>query len=214
MHYVYMTKNELNVLKFIDEQIKSTGVSPTYKEIQENFGLASIGSVQSYIRQLEKKGLIEKHPKLKRSLKVIHNFESGHSKPSSTPDYATLPVLGSVAAGLPLEKKEHDEYMDVPLQLISQPDKSFVLRVSGDSMIEAGIFDKDLLLIESCNYADSGSIVVAATQDEAATVKKIFYKNSTVELRPANAKYESQFYKGHEISIKGKVVGLIRRYLK
>lgn len=206
-----MTKNELKVLEYIKNYIAEESVSPSFAEIQEHFGWASKGSVQNYIKQLTEKGHLQKSPHQKRSLKVV---EASHMDPSVFKESVRLPLLGSVAAGLPLERKEFDEFINVPLHLAPKPEESFVLRVSGDSMIEAGIFNKDLLLIESCSYADNGTIVVASTTDDAATVKRFFQKENTIELRPENASLTSQFYGSHEITIKGKVVGLIRSYLK
>lgn len=208
-----MTKNELNVLTYIKSYIGDHGYSPSFADIQENFGWASKGSVQNYIKQLTEKGLLRKAPHKKRALEVVET-KSGELSTSIFEESVRLPLLGSVAAGLPLERKNFDEFINVPLHLAPKPDESFVLRVSGDSMIEAGIFDKDLLLIESCNYADNGTIVVATTLDDAATVKRFFQKDDEIELRPENETLESQFFKSHEITIKGKVVGLIRSYLK
>ncbi len=207
-----MTKKELKVLSYIKEYIQENSYSPSFAEIQTHFGWASKGSVQNYIKQLCEKGLIRKIPNKKRALEVVNTIPSPDT--SIFEDSVRLPLLGSVAAGIPLERKEFDEFINVPLHLAPKPDESFVLRVSGDSMIEAGILDKDLLLIEACNYADNGTIVVAATLDEAATVKRFFHKENQIELRPENAALQSQFYQTHEITIKGKVVGLIRSYLK
>lgn len=204
-----MTKNEVNVLSYIKSYINDNGYSPSFSEIQENFGWASKGSVQSYIKQLTEKGLLKHTPHKKRALEIVEKDLST----SIFDESVRLPLLGSVAAGLPLERKEFDEFINVPLHLAPKPEESYVLRVSGDSMIEAGIFDKDLLLIESCCSADNGTIVVATTLDDAATVKRFFAKNNEIELRPENAALSSQFYQPHEITIKGKVVGLIRSYL-
>ncbi|MGH1467866.1 MAG: transcriptional repressor LexA [Bdellovibrionales bacterium] len=206
-----MTEKELKVLSYIKSYIHENSYSPSFAEIQEHFGWASKGSVQSYIKQLCEKGLIRKMPNKKRALEIV---SLNAPDTSIFEESVKLPLLGSVAAGIPLERKEFDEFINVPLHLAPKPDESFVLRVSGDSMIEAGILDKDLLLIESCNYADNGTIVVASTLDEAATVKRFFHKQNQIELRPENAALQSQFYQTHEITIKGKVVGLIRSYLK
>ncbi len=209
-----MTKNEANVLSYIKSYINDNGYSPSFAEIQENFGLASKGSVQSYVNQLSEKGLLKRAPRKKRSLEVIRPDESTTSFAANIFDESVrLPLLGSVAAGMPLERKNFDEFINVPLHLAPKPDESFVLRVSGDSMIEAGIFDKDLLLIESCSSADNGTIVVATTSDDAATVKRFFSQKNRIELRPENAALSSLYYQPHEITIKGKVVGLIRSYL-
>jgi len=215
MHYVYMTKNEAKIFEYIKTFISEQGYSPAFSEIQDHFGYASIGSVQNYIKQLTKKGLVSQSPNQKRSLQITPQEDPLMNPQNWSKDVVSLPLLGSVAAGLPLEKKSFDEFIDVPLHLAPKPEESFVLRVSGSSMIDAGIFDKDLLLIESCNYADNGTVVVASTTDEASTVKYFYKKQdqNQIELRPANETMSSQFFEAHEISIRGKVVGLIRSYL-
>ncbi len=219
-----LTPKELKVMEYIENFIIENNYSPSYREIQSHMELASIGSVQNYIKQLTKKGFIEKTSSHQnRSLRVLKELSSNtlfkNSKVQTQPLHqeqvtCTLPILGSVAAGLPLEAKEFDEFMDVPISLAPQPDRSFMLRVSGDSMIEEGIHDKDLLLVEERSFADNGNIVVASTEDEAATVKKIFFENNQVELRPSNSAMSSFWYKPEQITIKGLVIGLIRKYGK
>lgn len=200
-----MTANESKVYQFISDYIQDEGFSPTYEEIQTHFGFASIASVQSYIKQLSQKGHIKKSPHLKRSLEVVKNDE--HFKKS-----VSLPLLGSVAAGLPLEQKDFNEFLDVPLHLAPNPDQSFVVRVFGDSMIEAGIFNKDLLLVEACSYLNNGDLGVVSTQDDEATVKYFYKRAQEIELRPANSEMKPQFYKLYEVTVQGKVIGLIRNY--
>jgi len=220
-----LTPKELKVMEYIESFIVENNYSPSYREIQSHLELASVGSVQNYIKQLTKKGFIEKiSSHQNRSLRVLKQLSSNNLIKDSQVNTiqplhqeqvtCTLPILGSVAAGLPLEAKEFDEFMDVPISLAPQPDRSFMLRVSGDSMIEEGIHDKDLLLVEERSFADNGNIVVASTEDEAATVKKIFFKNNQVELRPANASMSSFWYQPEHITIKGLVIGLIRKYGK
>ena len=210
-----MTKNEAKIYNYIKNFISEKGYSPAFSEIQTHFGYASIGSVQSYIKQLTKKGMVYQSPNQKRSLQITPQEDPLMNPQNWSKDVVSLPLLGSVAAGMPLERKSFDEFIDVPLHLAPKPESSFVLRVSGSSMIDAGIFDKDLLLIESCDYAENGTVVVASTSDEASTVKYFYQKQgeNQVELRPANESMTSQFYEAHEISIRGKVVGLIRSYL-
>ncbi|MCO5114222.1 MAG: transcriptional repressor LexA [Bdellovibrionaceae bacterium] len=212
-----LTQKEKMILEFLESFIKQEGISPAYTEIQSHFGFASIHSVQRYIQQLEQKGYIQKgEPNQKRSLillKASHDFANELYDPATYGSAVRLPLLGKVAAGLPLEAKTYDEQMDVPLALVPRPTESFVLRVQGESMIDEGIFDGDLIIIEKRNFAHSGSLVVVATEDESATVKRIFYKEGLVELRPANAQMQSFWYEPHKISIQGLVVGLIRQYL-
>lgn len=209
-----LTPKEKKVFEFIEDFISDQGYSPSYREIQSYLELASIGSVQNYIKQLIQKGYLTKGENHQtRALQVVRRPSSppsGNLNSHSTT--CTLPILGSVAAGLPLEEKDFNEYMEVPLSLAPQPDRSFMLRVSGDSMIEAGIFDKDLLLVEERSFADNGSIIVATTSDDEATVKKIFFKKHQVELRPANSQMDSLWYESSQVTIRGLVIGLIRKY--
>ena len=125
----------------------------------------------------------------------------------------SLPLLGEVAAGLPLEKQSYHEFIDIPADLVPRHgDNCFVLRVNGDSMKDAGILNKDLVVVEACTWADNGAIVVATTNEFSSTVKRLFHHQNKVELKPANELFSSQFYALDEISIQGRVVGLIRSY--
>lgn len=211
-----LTQKEKMILEFLESFIKQEGISPAYTEIQSHFGFASINSVQRYIQQLEQKGYVQKgEPNQKRSIVLLKSSQdfANDLYDSTYGSVVRLPLLGKVAAGLPLEAKTYDEQMDVPLALVPKPTESFVLRVQGESMIEEGIFDGDLIIIEKRNFANSGSLVVVSTEDESATVKRIFYKEGLVELRPSNAQMASFWYEPHKISIQGLVVGLIRQYL-
>ena len=201
-----MTKNEQQVLNFIKDHIEKNSYSPSYREIQKAFDLSSVGSVQSYIKQLQEKGHIKKTAFKKRTLKLAESLNSNFES-------ARLPLLGEVAAGIPLEKHSYNEFIEVPLNLVPNGNKDcFVLRVSGDSMKNAGILDKDLIIVKSCSWADNGSIVVATTIDESSTLKRVFHHENKVELRPENENFAPQFYSLNEISIKGKLMGLIRNY--
>lgn len=228
-----LTHKERMVLEFVESFILNEGLAPTYTEIQAHFNFASINSVQRYLQQLDNKGYIQKgESNQKRSLVLLksskdflndlHEYRSGFKgsnevddalQAASSPAAVSLPLLGKVAAGLPLEEKSFDERVDVPLSLVPKPTESFVLRVRGESMIEEGIFDGDLVVIEKRSFAGDGSLVVATTEDESATVKRIFYKKGMVELRPANASMSSFWYEPHKITIQGLVIGLVRQYL-
>lgn len=126
----------------------------------------------------------------------------------------TVPLLGTVAAGAPIEHLKHDEYIDIPVSLLKKPDQTYALQVQGDSMIEDGIHDGDTILVQRQEYANDGEIVVAVVNHEA-TVKRIYRgkkRNGEVELRPANSNMESFWYPAEEVDIRGIVVGLIRKY--
>lgn len=231
-----LTPKEKSVLEFIEEHILSSGVSPSYQEIKDHFGLASFNSVQNYLKQLTAKGYIENPLGQKRAIQVLHSAsavqERLQSKLVSTKtgsqssqllqardEILSLPLLGKVAAGQPIEALKYDEFVDVPPSMVRNPAKSFALKVQGDSMIEDGIFDEDIILIQKQNTAGNGDIVVATVENEA-TVKRIYVRakpdsgssQKLVELRPSNSTMQSMWYEPEEVEIRGIVVGLIRKF--
>lgn len=231
-----LTPKEKRVLEFIESHILSSGVSPSYQEIKDHFGLASFNSVQNYLKQLTNKGYVENPLGQKRAIQVLHSAsavqENLQSKSVSTTtgsprsqllqardEILSLPLLGKVAAGQPIEALKHDEFIDVPPSMVKNPAKSFALKVQGDSMIEDGIFDDDIILIQKQDSASNGDIIVA-TVDNEATVKRIYIRprpesgssEKMVELRPSNSKMKSMWYSPEEVSIRGIVVGLIRKF--
>lgn len=211
-----LTSKEKTTLEFIESYIKNHGISPTFTEIKDNFGFASINSVQRYIQQLEAKGYLEKgQSNEKRSLKLLKTSSDYLADLMEKPSVAvTLPLLGKVAAGLPLEEKNYDNWVEVPMSLVQKPKESFVLRVQGESMIDEGIHSGDLVIIEKRSFAPEGSLAVVSTDDESATVKRIFYKKGKVELRPSNSQMKSMWYESHQITLQGLVIGLMRTYSK
>ncbi|KYG68595.1 repressor LexA [Bdellovibrio bacteriovorus] len=231
-----LTPKEKSVLEFIESHILSSGVSPSYQEIKDHFGLASFNSVQNYLKQLTSKGYIENPLGQKRAIQVLHSAsavqEHLQSKKVSTTtgshrsqllqardEVLSLPLLGKVAAGQPIEAIKHDEFVDVPPSMIRNPSKSFALKVQGDSMIEDGIFDEDIILVQKQDSASNGDIVVATVENEA-TVKRIYVRarpdsgssEKLVELRPSNSTMKSMWYSPEEVEIRGIVVGLIRKF--
>lgn len=211
-----LTSKEKMILEFIETYVKSQGISPTFTEIKNHFDFASINSVQRYIQQLESKDYIQKgNSNEKRSLKLLKSSSDYLADLMDKPSVAvTLPLLGRVAAGHPLEEKNYDQWVDVPMSLVHKPKESFVLRVQGESMIEEGIHSGDLVIIEKHSFAPEGSLAVVSTEDESATVKRIFYKDGQIELRPANSKMKSMWYEPYEITLQGLVIGLMRNYSK
>lgn len=231
-----LTPKEKAVLEFIEDHILSSGISPSYQEIKDHFGLASFNSVQNYLKQLTSKGYIENPLGQKRAIQVLHSAtavqEHLQAKMISTKtgslrsqllqardEILSLPLLGKVAAGQPIEALKYDEFIEVPPSIVKNPSKSFALKVQGDSMIEDGIFDEDIILILKQNTANNGDIIVATVENEA-TVKRIYIRpnpeNSTtekmVELRPSNSKLKSMWYAPEEVEIRGIVTGLIRKF--
>lgn len=230
-----LTPKEKLVLEFVEEHILSSGVSPSYQEIKDHFGLASFNSVQNYLKQLTAKGYIENPLGQKRAIQVLHSAsavqERLQSKVSTTTgsqrsqllqardEILSLPLLGKVAAGQPIEALKYDEFVDVPPSMVRNPSKSFALKVQGDSMIEDGIFDEDIILVQKQNSAGNGDIVVATVENEA-TVKRIYVRakpdsgssQKLVELRPSNSTLKSMWFQPEEVEIRGIVVGLIRKF--
>lgn len=214
-----LTPKEKNVLEFIESYIADNGYSPSYIEIKEHFGFASNNSVQNYLKQLESKNYIHTPGgNQKRAISVLHSSKAlpknlKEIQTRMTPN-VTIPLLGNVAAGAPIEHLKHDEYIDIPVSLLKNPDKTYALQVQGDSMIEDGIHDGDTILVQRQEYANNGEIIVAVVNHEA-TVKRIYKpkgKNNKLELRPANSTMDSFWYEPAEVDIRGIVVGLIRRY--
>ncbi len=228
-----LTPKEKTVLHFIEEQIMSSGVSPSYQEIREHFGFSSFNSVQNYLKQLRDKGYISWNQNQKRSLEVLHSSEKirndlrlTQSGPRQAPllqasdEVLALPFLGKVAAGIPLERVESGETIPVLRSFVRDASKTFVLKVEGDSMIDEGILDGDLIMVQSQPSAKNGDLVVATVEDES-TVKRYYLrpypygelKEMMVELRPSNPKMKSLWYSPDEVSVRGLVTGLIRNYI-
>ncbi len=232
-----LTPKEKSVLEFIEGHILSSGVSPSYQEIKEHFGLASFNSVQNYLKQLTNKGYISNPQNLKRAIQVLHSANAvkdrlisqnlGSTKTGSQStqllqardEVLSLPLLGKVAAGSPIEVLSYDEFIEVPPSMIKDPSNSFALKVQGQSMIEDGIFNDDIILIRKTTSVKNGEIVVA-TVDNEATVKRIYTKSAnkngdpekSVELRPSNSTMTSMWFHPSEVDIRGVVVGLIRKF--
>jgi repressor LexA len=229
-----LTPKEKLVLDHIETCIISSGISPSYQEIKQHFGFSSFNSVQNYLKQLKDKGYISWNQNQKRSLEILYSSESKKNEltkkasaqskaPAQTPlsseEVLNLPFYGKVAAGLPLERVETGETVQIPASYIRDAGKTFALRVEGESMIDEGILDGDLILVQSQSTAGNGDLVVA-TVDNESTVKRYFHrpypygeiKEMMVELRPSNPKMNSLWYSPDEVMIRGLVVGLLRQY--
>ncbi len=234
-----LTLKEKNVLQFLESYLLEHGISPTYQEICGHFGFASYNSVQRYLKQLEAKNYI-KLPwgNQKRAITLLHpssamqealvdmQRETSPTPVELRPEAISLPLLGRVAAGQPLEAFEHDEFIDVPISMVKKAEQTFALRVQGQSMIEDGILDGDIILVQEQKSARNGEIIVAVVENEA-TVKRFYMQtkdkqsdsnvhalggNKMIELRPANSSMESLWYHPSEVQIRGVVVSLIRQF--
>jgi len=204
-----INENGQKILEFVNKEVYEKGYPPSVREICKAVGLKSTSTVHGYIVKLEKLGLIEKDPSKPRALKVI-NPNNSHTKDfRNDPKINNIPIIGKVTAGQPILAFENIEGT-FPLPNNFIPDsETFMLKVQGDSMIEAGIFDKDMIIVRHQNTASNGDIVVALIEDEA-TVKTFYKEKDYIRLQPENKLFTPIIGKDN-ILIIGKVVGVIRK---
>lgn len=195
-----LTKKQKEVLDFITDYVRENGYSPTQKEIQENFGFKSLGSVQDYIKYLTNGGYLQNDSHSVRGLMpatVQQNTEE-------------IPLLGEIAAGVPIEAIENSNMISVPTHMLGRG-THYALKVKGESMIEEGILSGDVAIIKHQTQAENGQIVVAVIDNET-TLKRFFKKSKQIELHPANKTMKPIIVKDRECEIRGLLVGLIRTY--
>ncbi|WP_082234114.1 transcriptional repressor LexA [Halobacillus massiliensis] len=201
-----LSKRQQEILDFIKEQVLLKGYPPSVREIGQSVGLASSSTVHGHLSRLEKKGYIRRDPTKPRAIEVIE-LEEENSIPKGEAAYA--PVIGKVTAGSPITAIENiEEYVPLPDSLAGPEDTTFVLVVQGESMIEAGILDGDMVIVRQQTTANNGDIVVAMTEDEEATVKRFFKETNHIRLQPENATMDPIIL--NDVSILGRVVGLYR----
>lgn len=233
-----LTAKQHELIRFIQARLEETGISPSFEEMKEALDLKSKSGVHRLISALEERGFIRRLPNRARALEVLKTPEEAVSSPrarnaasASMPsaandlvgaataarapepanDVLEIPLHGRIAAGAPIEAIEGQSSLPVPAALLG-PGDHYALEVSGDSMIEAGIFDGDYALIRRTDTARDGEIVVALVDNEEATLKFLRRENGRVRLDPANASYEAQIYSPAQVQVQGKLAGLLRRY--
>ncbi|MFC0470803.1 transcriptional repressor LexA [Halalkalibacter kiskunsagensis] len=201
-----LSKRQLEILDFIKIEVKKKGYPPSVREIGEAVGLASSSTVHGHLSRLEKKGFIRRDPTKPRAIEVLSLDNETVSLPDKKTTY--VPVLGKVTAGLPITAIENvEDYLPLPEHLVSD-DKVYVLVIQGDSMIEAGIFDGDMVIVRQQQTANNGDIIVAMTEDDEATVKRFFREKDYIRLQPENSTMAPILLK--ECSVLGKVIGVFR----
>ena len=219
-----LTAKQRELLLFIDERLKSNGISPSFDEMREALELKSKSGVHRLISALEERGFIRRLPNRARALEVLKmpevresNLASLRPAPAAAQalvpanDSIELPLHGRIAAGTPIEALQGTESLSVPAALLG-PGEHYALEVSGDSMVEEGILDGDFALIRKAEVARDGEIVVALIDDEEATLKTFRHEGNMIRLDPANRHYEPQRYEPGRVKIQGRLAGLIRRY--
>jgi len=225
-----LTRKQHELLLFINKRLSEDGVSPSFDEMKEALGLASKSGVHRLVSALEERGFIRRLAHRARALEVLKM--PGGSQPAAPADTGSnvveapfgrtpapseernieVPVLGRIAAGVPIEAIQHEtDRLSVPSAMVAGGEH-FALEVHGDSMIEAGILDGDTVIIRRSDTAENGQIVVALVRDEEATLKTLRKKGGSIALEAANPAYETRIFGPGEVKVQGKLVGLIRRY--
>ena len=198
-----LTKRQKQILDYLKAFIDEHGYAPSFDEIRTAFNYASLATVHEHLSNLQRKGYI------RRAYRESRSVEFPPPPESSVP----LPLLGTVAAGMPIEAVEDNETLSIPGEMVRKGADHYVLRVSGDSMIEEQIRDGDHIVVNARQTADDGEMVIALVREQAATVKKLYREpGNRVRLQPANEKMAPIVEDAADVRVQGVVVGLIRQY--
>jgi repressor LexA len=236
-----LTRKQYELLVFINRRLSEGGVSPSFEEMKEALGLKSKSGIHRLISGLEERGFIRRLPHRARALEVVRlpedtsvagmrsrGAERGRFSPtvirgdfkaalpgtpiSSDGEAVQLPLYGRIAAGTPIEAlRDQSNTIGVPAGLLGNGEH-YALEVAGDSMIDAGILDGDTVLIQRCDTAESGQIVVALIDNAEVTLKRLRRRGDSIALEPANKDYETRIFGPDRVKVQGRLVGLMRRY--
>ena len=227
-----LTRKQLDLLEFIHKRLQKDGVPPSFDEMKEALDLRSKSGIHRLITALEERGFISRLAHRARAIEILRlpeSIDGGGFQPriiegSLTPPPAaalpieaanalTLPIMGRIAAGTPIEAiQQVSNNVSVPGEMLKNSGRHYALEVKGDSMIEAGINDGDIVVINEQNDAENGDIVVALVDDQEATLKRLRKRGTVVALEAANPAYETRVYRDDQVKVQGKLVGLIRTY--
>jgi repressor LexA len=200
-----LTKRQKEILDYLGAFIEGKGYAPSFEEIAEAFGYSSLATVHEHLSNLERKGYLRKSYNESRSLEI--------TRPDAGAPSIELPLLGAVAAGMPIEAIADHETLAVPPDMVRRRKDNYVLRVEGNSMIEEQIRDGDYIVVQAQSTAEDGQMVVALVGGEAATVKKLYREpGGRVRLQPANPTMDPIFVDARDVRVQGIVVGVIRKY--
>lgn len=227
-----LTKKQLDLLEFIHKRVQRDGVPPSFDEMKEALDLRSKSGIHRLITALEERGFIRRLAHRARALEIVKLPDAMQSKsgftprvidgdrPDSRPAAARhiesgsidLPMMGRIAAGVPIEAiSEASRTVSVPQSMVGSGEH-YTLEVKGDSMIDAGINDGDVVVIRETSVANNGDIVVALVEDQEATLKRFRRNGSAIALEAANPAYETRVYRDDQVKVQGRLVGLIRTY--
>jgi repressor LexA len=200
-----LTKRQKQILDFLEDFVREYGYSPSFEEIARHFRFSSLATVHEHLENLRAKGYIRKSYNASRSIELVPARQEAAA--------VELPLLGNVAAGVPIEAVRNEEAIAVPEDLLGRGGDHYVLRVRGDSMIDEQIRDGDYVIVSARQTADNGEMVVALVDGDSATVKKFYREpDGRIRLQPANPAMAPLYYRPHQVNIQGSVVGVIRRY--
>jgi repressor LexA len=234
-----LTQKQMELLTFVNGRLKETGVPPSFDEMKDALDLRSKSGIHRLIKALEERGFIKRLPNRARAIEVIRlpdamkpapvaRAPAGKFSPSviqgnlgrvrsssasaNSNEPVLVPVMGRIAAGTPIEAiQTHTHTIGIPPDMLS-PGEHFALEIRGDSMIDAGIYDGDTVLIRKSDTAETGDIVVALVDEEEATLKRLRRKGASIALEAANPAYETRIFGPDRVRIQGRLVGLLRRY--
>jgi repressor LexA len=198
-----LTKRQAQILQYITEHITDHGYAPSYREIGQHFGLSSTATIAEHIESLKAKGYLSHEENLARSIQV------NAAQTGSNPLSFLVPLLGTVAAGRPIEAINTEESIDIPRDMMGG--NVFALRVKGESMIEDGIMSGDYIIVESTKTAKNGDIVVALVDNDKVTLKRFYREKDRIRLQPANSTMRPLYFA--QVAIQGKVKGVIRKFV-
>jgi repressor LexA len=236
-----LTRKQHELLIFINARLGANGIAPSFDEMKDALNLRSKSGIHRLISGLEERGFIRRLPHRARALEVLKLPEQSaapagkdtsergrfsptvirgdfsNALPGSTiaaeSDAAELPLYGRIAAGTPIEAlRDETARVAVPAALLGRGTEHYALEVAGDSMIDAGIFDGDTVIIQRCDVAENGAIVVALVDNQEATLKRLRKRGDSIALEPANQAYETRIFGPDRVKVQGRLVGLMRRY--
>ena len=233
-----LTKKQHELLMFINQRLSATGVSPSFDEMKDALNLRSKSGIHRLISGLEERGFIRRLAHRARALEVVKlpdevaipaaaeksrfsptviRGDFSGALPGSPVAHDTeaveLPLYGRIAAGTPIEAlRDQSAKIGVPSDLLGRGGEHYALEVAGDSMVDAGILDGDTVIIQRCDTADNGAIVVALVDNIEVTLKRLRRRGASIALEPANPAYETRIFGPDRVTVQGKLVGLLRRY--
>jgi repressor LexA len=200
-----LTKRQREILNYLTAYTEQNGFAPSFEEIAENFSYNSLATVHEHLTNLERKGYIKRNYNESRAIEILPS--------DANPRAVELPLLGTVAAGMPIEALEHNETFCVPDSLVGRSGSHYVLRVRGNSMIDEQIRDGDFVVVNERQRADNGEMVIALVNGTSATVKKYYReRDGRIRLQPANDTMQPIYVHENDVTIQGIVVGVLRRY--